>query len=392
MKKASDKIKALMQSEIRNMSIECEKVGGINLSQGVCDLPLADVLKQGVNEALEAGYNHYTRYDGIDELRQQIAKKTAHYNGFYADPKTEICVSAGATGALYCACYALFQPGDEILMFEPYYGYHEHTFLSLNLVPVYAKLTPPNWNYNLAELERLVTPKTKAIMINTPSNPCGKVFSMQELEELADFAIEHDLIVLTDEIYEYITYDGRKHISPGSIERIRDRTVTISGYSKTFSITGWRIGYSIAPANMNEWIGAANDLLYVCAPAPLQYAVAKAIEGLDDSFYEKMCREYQHKRDMLCRTLKDVGMTPYVPQGAYYVLADVSCIPGNNSKERAMWLLEQTGIGAVPGEAFYKSSEDGGKLVRFCFAKDSRVIEQACEILQTNQNKWRKVR
>lgn len=392
MKKASDKIKALMQSEIRNMSIECEKVGGINLSQGVCDLPLADVLKQGVNEALEAGYNHYTRYDGIDELRQQIAKKTAHYNGFYADPKTEICVSAGATGALYCACYALFQPGDEILMFEPYYGYHEHTFLSLNLVPVYTRLTPPNWNYDLAELERLVTSKTKAIMINTPSNPCGKVYSMQELEELADFAIEHDLIVLTDEIYEYITYDGRKHISPGSIERIRDRTVTISGYSKTFSVTGWRIGYSIAPANMNEWIGAANDLLYVCAPAPLQYAVAKAIEGLDDSFYEKMCREYQHKRDMLCRTLKDVGMTPYVPQGAYYVLADVSCIPGNNSKERAMWLLEQTGIGAVPGEAFYKSSEDGGKLVRFCFAKDSRVIEQACEILQTNQNKWRKVR
>ena len=339
MKQASEKISALMQSEIRNMSIECDKVGGINLSQGVCDLPLTDVLKQGVYEALDAGYIHYTRYDGIEQLRQQLSMKTRHFNGFNADPSTEICVSAGATGALYCACYALFQPGDEIIMFEPYYGYHEHTFISLDLVPVYAKLSPPNWDYNLDELEHLVTPKTRAIMINTPSNPCGKVYSEKELNELADFAIQHDLIVLTDEIYEYITYDGRKHISPARLDKLRDRTVTISGYSKTFSITGWRIGYSIAPAQMNEWIGAANDLLYVCAPAPLQYAVAKAIAELDDSFYEKMRQEYQHKRDMLCNTLNEVGLTPYVPQGAYYVLADVSCIPGKDSKERAMWLL-----------------------------------------------------
>lgn len=389
MKQASEKIRALMQSEIRNMSIECDKVGGINLSQGVCDLPLTDVLKQGVYEALDAGYNHYTRYDGIEQLRRQLSMKTRHFNGFNADPSTEICVSAGATGALYCACYALFQPEDEIIMFEPYYGYHEHTFISLDLVPVYAKLSPPNWDYNLDELEHLVTPKTRAIMINTPSNPCGKVYSEKELNELADFAIRHNLIVLTDEIYEYITYDGRNHISPARLDKLRDRTVTISGYSKTFSITGWRIGYSIAPAQMNEWIGAANDLLYVCAPAPLQYAVAKAIAELDESFYEKMRQEYQHKRDMLCNMLNEVGLTPYVPQGAYYVLADVSCIPGKDSKERAMWLLEQTGIGVVPGEEFYKNADEGKKMVRFCFAKDADVIGRACEVLLDNKSKWR---
>lgn len=389
MKQASEKIRALMQSEIRNMSIECDKVGGINLSQGVCDLPLTDALKQGVYEALDAGYNHYTRYDGIEQLRQQLSIKTRHFNGFNADPGTEICVSAGATGALYCACYALFQPGDEIVLFEPYYGYHEHTFISLDLVPVYVKLTPPEWSYDMDELERAVSEKTKAIMINTPANPCGKVFSQKELDELADFAIRHDLVVLTDEIYEYITYDNRKHISPASLEKIQNRTVTISGYSKTFSITGWRIGYSIAPAQMSEWIGAANDLLYVCAPAPLQYAVAKAIAELDDSFYEKMRQEYQHKRDMLCNTLNEVGLAPYVPQGAYYVLADVSCIPGKDSKERAMWLLEQTGIGVVPGEAFYKNADEGKNVVRFCFAKDADVIGQACEILIDNKSKWR---
>lgn len=388
MRQASDKLCSLMQSEIRNMSIECDKVGGINLSQGVCDLPLSDILANGVSKAISRGHNHYTRYDGVQELREQIAKKSAEFNGLNVDPNKEICVSSGATGALYCACYALFQPGDEILMFEPFYGYHEHTLVSLNLVPVYAKLTPPAWDFDLNQLESLVTPRTKAIMINTPSNPCGKVFSEEELNLLADFAIRHDLMVLTDEIYEYITYDGCKHISPGSISRIKDRTITISGYSKTFSITGWRIGYSIASPQITEWIGAVNDLLYVCAPAPLQYAVADAIRELDLNFYENMRKSYEKKRNLLCDTLQEVGMSPFIPQGAYYVLADISALPGENSKERAMWLLNQTGIGVVPGEAFFKDSQQGKKIARFCFAKSLDVIEQACQKLYDNKNKW----
>jgi aminotransferase len=376
----------LMQSEIRNMSIECDKVGGINLSQGVCDLPLAQVLREGLLEAVDAGCNHYTRYDGIDALRVQIARKTASFNGFTADPATEICVSAGATGALYCACYATLHPGDEVLLFEPYYGYHEHTLLSLGLVPVYAKLTPPNWNFSLDELERLTTDRTKAILINTPSNPCGKVFTRQELEQLGNFTCRHDLLVFTDEIYEYITYDGREHISPASIPTLHDRTITISGFSKTFSITGWRIGYSIAPPNITERIGAVNDLIYVCAPAPLQFSVARALETLPDAYYRSMCTDYQEKRDLLCSTLQEVGLTPYIPQGAYYVLADISALPGKNSKERAMWLLENAGIGMVPGKSFYKSG--GETIARFCFAKDKSVIEQACTLLRKNYKKW----
>lgn len=387
--KGSQKLSIFMQSEIRNMSIECDKVNGINLSQGVCDLPLADVLKEGVQEALEEGYNHYTRYDGIPELREQIAGKLNRFNSIQADPATQICVSCGATGALYCACYALFNPGDEVLLFEPFYGYHEYTLVSLNLIPVYVKLHRPDWSFSIDELEKFISKRTKAILINTPANPCGKVFTQNELELLSAFAVRHDLTILTDEIYEYITFDGRKHISPACIEKSSDRTVTISGYSKTFSITGWRIGYAVAAAPITDWIGAVNDMLYVCAPAPLQYAVAKAINHLDDAYYEEMRQGYQQKRDLLCKTLSDVGIQPYVPQGAYYILADVSALPGATGKERAMWLLDKTGIGVVPGESFFKDRTDGKNLVRFCFAKDMRVIEEACERLVQHKKEWR---
>lgn len=377
-----------MQSEIRNMSIECDRVNGINLSQGMCDLPLQSILEYGVHEAMEKGYNHYTRYDGIDELKFQIANKAQCYNKIQVDPATQVCVSSGATGALYCTCYTLFSPGDEILLFEPYYGYHDYTFRSLDLCPVYVKLEPPDWSFSLDELERIITPKTKAILINTPSNPCGKMFYRDELEAIADFVIDHDLIVLTDEIYEYITFDGREHISPASISRIQDRTITISGYSKTFSITGWRIGYAIAQPEIINMIGAVNDLIYVCAPAPLQYAVAKAIETFDDTYYAKICQNYQKKRDLLCDALTDVGLTPYVPQGAYYVLADVSRLPGETGKEKAMWFLEKTTISVVPGEAFFSDTEKGKNIVRFCFAKDIGVIQRACDLLIENRTAW----
>lgn len=382
------KLQLLMQSEIRNMSIECDRRNGINLSQGMCDLPLQSVLRDGVLEGLAKGFNHYTRYDGIAELRWQIAEKSMRFNGVKVDPETEVCVSSGATGALYCACYALLSPGDEVLLFEPYYGYHDYTMRSLDLCPVYCRLEPPDWTFTMDELEVLVTARTKAILINTPSNPCGKVFTSDELEQLAAFADAHDLLVLTDEIYEYITYDGHRHISPASIEGLRDRTVTISGYSKTFSITGWRIGYATGPKTLIEKIGAVNDLIYVCAPAPLQYAVAKAIDSFGDGFYEQMRRSYEQKRDLLCGVLQDVGLTPYKPQGAYYILADVSALPGHMGKEKAMWLLEETGISTVPGEAFFVNKGVGKNIVRFCFAKDIAVIQKACDLLLENKSKW----
>lgn len=371
----------LMQSEIRNMSIECDRVNGINLSQGICDLPLTREITEGVTEALFKGINQYTRYDGLDEIRQSIGKKASLFNHIQNDPNSEITVTCGATGALYSACIALLSPGDEVLLFQPFYGYHEYTLQAADLVPVYVNLMPPEWNFNLNELEEAVTEKTKAIVINTPSNPCGKVFSREELEELGDFCIRHNLLIFTDEIYEYITYDGREHISPASIDKISDRVITISGYSKTFSITGWRIGYSIAKSQYAKLIGIASDLIYVCAPAPLQYAVARAIDRLQISFYQELKDEFTLKREILCQALNECGLVPYVPQGAYYILADISRLYGGTSKEKCMWLLQKTGVAAVPGESFYHIN--GGKtLARFCFAKDNSVLNEAAERLR----------
>lgn len=378
--KISKNLSSLVQSEIRNMSIECDKVNGINLSQGICDLPLLPFLEQGVLEAMQRGCNHYTPYNGIFELRNEIAKKEWEYNHIKCSADNVI-VSAGATGALYCTCFALFEKGDEILLFEPYYGYHEYTLTSLDLKPIYAKLTPPEWSFNVHELQKLVTEKTKAILICTPSNPCGKVFNEEELNAIADFAIKNNLYVITDEIYEYIVYNGHRHVSPGSLEKIKDRTITISGYSKTFSITGWRIGYTVANEEITHLIGMANDLLYVCAPAPLQYGVANAIHSVDKGYYQKIQNDFFEKRELLCETLEKVKMTPYIPQGAYYILANVENLPGRTAKERAMWLLKETGIGTVPGSAFFKG-ENGESFVRFCFAKDLSIIKNVCKKLE----------
>ena len=368
------------QAEIRNMSIECERLGGINLAQGVCDTPVPVDIQQGVARALEAGINSYTRYDGLAELREAIAKKAARMNGIRVDPETEVVVSAGSTGAFYCACLALLDPGDEVILPEPYYGYHVNTILAADAVPAYLTLQPPDWNFEISDLERVVTPRTKAIVVNTPANPCGKVYERGELEVLAEFAERHDLFVFTDEIYEHFVYDGRAHVSPAAIEALAPRTITISGFSKTFSITGWRIGYSISSPEWAQKIGYVNDLVYVCAPALLQHAVAYGLNRLEDRFYQDLTEEYAAKRDRICATLRKIGLSPYVPQGAYYVLADASLLPGSSAKEKAMFLLKRTGIASVPGDAFFRY-HPGRDLVRFCFAKTHQELGQACERL-----------
>lgn len=380
----SEKSARLTQSEIRNMTIECTKQNGINLAQGVCDLPLQDQVKQGAHEAIDRGINSYTRYDGRYELREAICQKAQQYNKIDCDPEKNIVVSAGATGAFFITCLSLLNPGDEMILFEPYYGYHLNTLLTLDLKPRFATLTPPDWQFDIEELEKLCTPKTRAIMINTPANPCGKVFTREELKQLAAFSIKHDLIVYTDEIYEYFLYDGREHISPASLEEIKDRTITISGFSKTYSITGWRIGYCICDEKWTTSIGHINDLIYVCAPAPLQLGVANGLKQLPQSFYQSIREDYQSIRDEFCSILEQNGMIPYIPQGAYYVLTDVSKVPGKSSKEKAMTILNTTGIASVPGNAFYING-DGENLVRFCFAKEKAVLEQAYENLQKLQ-------
>ncbi len=372
---------SIEQAEIRAMSIECEKVGGINLAQGVCDTQVPLTIRKAACIGIENGINSYTRFDGLAQLREAIAKKCSQYNRIDANPETDIVVSAGSTGAFYCACLALLDAGDEVILFEPYYGYHVNTLLAAQAVPRYIKLHAPGWHFSALELERAVSPRTKAIVVNTPANPSGKVFSRSELECLAEFASRHDLFVFTDEIYEYFLYDGRSHISPGSIEELRERTITISGFSKTFSITGWRIGYSVSSPRWAQRIGYMNDLIYVCAPAPLQYGVAVGLAQLDALIYQGLVQEYASKRRQLCDVLDRVGLRPYIPEGAYYVLANISDLPGKSSKARAMFLLEQTGIACVPGNAFFQDGA-GNDFARFCFAKTTAELDEACRRLQ----------
>lgn len=373
----SRRAEGIVQAEIRVMTIECERVGGINLAQGVCDTGVPLPVIKGAKEAMDKGINSYTRYDGLTELRKAIAMKMNGFNNITVDPETEITVSAGSTGAFYCACLALLDPGDEVILFEPYYGYHLNTLLAVGAVPKYVTMSIPGMAFTKDSLEAAITSRTKGIMVCTPANPSGKVFEKNELEIIADVATEHDLFVFTDEIYEYFLYDDKQHISPGSLSRIADRTITISGYSKTYSITGWRIGYSACRKKWADMIGYINDLIYVCAPAPLQMGVASGIIELSSNYYQELCREFKRKRDKLCGALLDVGLTPLIPQGSYYVLADATILPGANSKEKAMYLLNRTGVASVPGNAFYHD-EGGENLLRFCFAKNDDVIDEAC--------------
>jgi aminotransferase len=373
----NQRMAALAHSEIRAMTQACVQAKGLNMAQGVCDTPVPPVVLRAAAQAMERGKNFYSRFDGLPELRQAIAKKLAQYNGILADPETEVTVSAGATGSFHCACLALLNPGDEVILFEPFYQYHISALLAVEAIPVTVKMRAPDWTFSIADIEWAITPRTKAIIVNSPGNPSGKVFSRQELESIAAIAQQHDLFVFTDEIYEYFLYDGRTHVSLASLPGMADRTITIGGYSKTFSITGWRIGYSVAAARWAQAIGAMNDLLYVCAPTPLQAGVAMGIQELPDSFYHDLARDYQRKRDRLCKALAKAGLTPSIPQGAYYVLADSSRLPGTTGKERAMSLLETIGLAGVPGEAFFLEPE-GRKFIRFSYAKIDSDIDDAC--------------
>ncbi len=369
-----------VQSEIRAMSIACEKVKGINLAQGVCDTEVPEEVREGAKHAIDHGINSYTRAEGLAPIRQAIAEKMRAFNGVECDPETEVVVNSGSTAAFYCACLALLNPGDEVILFEPYYGYHLNTLVAVEAVPLYVTLRAPEWKFNREDLERTVTLRTRAILINSPANPSGKVFSQEELEWIAGFAKRHNLFVFTDEIYEYFVYEGR-HISIATLPGMRERTITMSGYSKTFSITGWRIGYTVCDRKWAQGIAYFHDLIYVCAPAPLQIGVAEGIRKLPEIFYSQISKEYVQKRDLLCNVLTEIGLTPSLPKGAYYVLADASILPGKTSRDKALYLLDQTGVATVAGSAFYHGA-DGEDLIRFCYAKTDAELEEACRRLK----------
>jgi aminotransferase len=372
----------MVQSEIRAMTVACDLAGGANLAQGVCDTEVPSPVAARAVEAIAQGLNIYTRMDGIQPLRHAIADKLARRNGLTADPEGEILVTSGATAGFQAACMALFDPGDEVILFEPFYGYHLGALRALRVEATSVPLSAPNWALNLEALRAAITPRTRGIVVNSPSNPSGKVFSRAELEAVAALAIENDLFVITDEIYEYFVFDGTQHISLATLPGMAERTISVSGLSKTFSITGWRVGYLIAD---RRWMGAINyfpDLVYVCAPSPFQHGAAAGLMQLPDSFYSDLSAEYQAKRDMLCSTLTDVGLTPSIPQGAYYVLADVTKLPGATAREKARTLLRDTGVAAVAGTAFFAEGR-GENLIRFCFAKRDEDLERACAMLRT---------
>lgn len=372
MNQISDRLRGLVQSDIRRMSRECERVGGINLGQGICDLPTIPELVEGACDAISSSKATYSKFEGIDLLRERIAKKIARFNRFEVDPAREIVVTVGSTGGFAAAALATLNAGDEVILFEPYYGYHLNTLKVLGIETKYVPLNLPDWSIDFDALRAAFGPKTRGIVVCTPSNPCGKVFTSDELRKIADLCREFNAWCYTDEIYEYIVYDGRKHVSMASIDR--DVTITISGFSKTFSVTGWRIGYVAADAKVCASIGLVNDLFYVCAPTPLQWGIARALE-IGEEYYSNLSSDYEKKRDMLASALTESGFRPFVPQGAYYMLAE---IPDGfaSSSEAAMALIEEAGVASVPGPSFYASAR-GDRLLRFCFAKDFAALEEA---------------
>ena len=374
----------VIQSEIRAMTTECDRIGGINLAQGVCDTPVPAPVEAEAHAAIHAGHNIYTRLDGITRLRNAIATKQQRDYGLNYDPETEVLVASGATGGLHAASMALLNPGDEVLLFEPFYGYHVATLKSMRVKPVFVPLAEPNWALDTDALHSAITPRTRAIILNTPANPSGKIFNRSEMQAIAAVCKDHDLFLFTDEIYEYFVYDGAEHVCAATLEGMRERTIVMSGFSKTFSVTGWRLGYVCADA---KWMGAMayfHDLTYVCAPSAFQHAAAAGLEKLPPEFYTQLAADHQSKRERILSALRDAGMEPSVPEGAYYVLAKATHLQGTTAAQKARHLLAKTGVAAVAGSAFFRPGR-GEDLLRFCFAKRDEDLDEACRRLRAYQ-------
>jgi aminotransferase len=372
-----------VQSEIRAMSVACDDMGGVNLAQGVCDTEPPAVVLEGAQRAIRDGHNIYTRLDGIARLRHAIAKQLARTHALDVDPDREILITSGATGAFQAAIEAILNPGDEVLLFEPFYGYHANMLRARKVIPVPVALAEPQWQLDLDAVRAALTPRTRAMIVNTPSNPAGKVFTRAELEGLAAIAEERELFIFTDEIYEHFLYGDAKHISPASLPGMRSRSILMSGFSKTFSVTGWRIGYLVADARWIPSLGYFHDMLYVCAPAPLQHGVADGVEQLPPSFYIALATEHLAKRTILVDALRSAGLEPHIPDGAYYILADTGSLTGRNAAEKSRDLLARTGVASVAGSAFFRSgSAEGDRLLRFCFAKRDEELQEACRRLR----------
>ena len=390
MLKLSHKMDGLKPSDIRKWTSVVEKAGGINLAQGNCFIepqPEFPRLVAGTVEAMMQGcsyegYNTYVHASGVDALREAIAVKAYEFNGIKADPdklEGNIVVTHGATGAMACALDALVDPGDEVILFEPFYNYHIKSLAMRCGIPRFVKLTPPDWSLDPRALEKAITSRTKAIIVNTPCNPSGKVFTSEELEVIADICNRHNLVAITDEVYEFITFDGAKHISLASMSNMADRTITISSFSKTMAVTGCRVGYAIAPAQVAQRIRVANEMNYVCAPAPFQHAMAPLVRNWKQ--FTRLSAVFQRKRDILLTALEEAGFAVHRPQGAYYILADFSHHGFPDDMTAVQAIIDRVKVAAVPGTAFF--SDGAGKTqLRFCFAFRDEGLHRAGECLR----------
>jgi len=372
------RIDGIAQSDIRKMSRVCMDLGGVNLGQGICDQPTPPEVKAAAQAAIDADHSIYSKYEGIDPLRAAIARKMADYNGLPCDPDTEVLVTAGSTGGFVAAALSFVEEGDEVILFSPFYGYHLNVLKLARPTIRSVTLRGAEWAFDRDELAAAFGPKTKAIVINTPCNPCGKVFTREELEFIAGLCVQHDCLAITDEIYEYILYDGRAHISLATLPGMRERTITLSGFSKTYNMTGWRLGYAVAPAALTARMGVIADLLYICAPTPLLHGVLAAFD-LPSSYYSGLLDDYARKRATIMAACDAVGLRSLPPQGSYYLMVDVREAGFTSDREAADVLMRRCGVATVPGSSFYVDPADGRTQLRICFAKQDDDLQRACE-------------
>ena len=370
------------ESVIREMTRRALRCGAVNLAQGFPDFPAPTELKNAAKRAIDEDYNQYAITHGSPNFRAAIADKARAYNGLECDADRNVTVTCGATEAMIATLLAVINPGDEIVIFEPFYENYGPDAILAGATPRYVALSGPDYSIDRVELEAAFSPRTKAIIVNTPHNPTGKVFSRAELETIAALCRRYDTLAITDEIYEHIIYSGARHISIGALPGMAERTITISGLSKTYSVTGWRLAYAIASERLTSAIRKVHDFLTVGAPHPLQEAGAAALR-LPESFYAELAEMYGRKRAMLLEALTVAELECRAPQGAYYVMADVSGLGFEDDFAAANFLLEEVGVAAVPGSSFYHRPEMGRNVLRFTFSKADATIEAAARRLKS---------
>jgi len=368
------------ESVIRDMTRQASRRGAINLAQGFPDFPAPDAVKQAAREAIAADANQYAITWGAKLFREAIARKYRAGYGLEYDPETEITVCCGATEGMIASLLAVTNPGDEVIVFEPFYENYRPDALLCGAESRLVPLRPPEWTFDVEELRRAFSPRTKAIILNSPNNPTGRVFTMRELAAIAELAQEFDALVITDEIYEHILYDGVIHHPMATLPGMRDRTILVNSMSKTWSVTGWRVGWVLAPPDLTDVIRKVHDFLTVGAAAPLQEAGIAAL-SLPDEYYRSLAEAYTRRRDFLAGALESAGFTCYRPQGAYYILCDISRFGFPNDVAFVARLIEQAGVAAVPGSSFFSSPERGRQIVRFCFCKSQQTLSAAADAL-----------